>query len=153
MKKIIKLKDLTIKQWNYYRQYICPKMKCENCPLEKALCSEAVEDGSWINNKDLYSDKFLNQEIEIEVPDILTKEEKEYLSAVIKPFKNHVVHITKENDSKNESHDNLLLVIRLKELDMRTPMIPLFKNEKGEYAFEGMRMHLKYLLSDLGLDD
>lgn len=145
MKKRIKLKDLTIKQWNYYRQYICPKMKCENCPLEKALCSEAVEDDSWINNKDLYSDKFLNQEIEIEVPDILTKEEKEYLSNVIKPFRTHVDRIVKEI-----KHNKIVLWI--KENDFHIIMIQIFKNE-GDYAFRGMEMNVEYFLKDLGLVD
>lgn len=43
-------------------------------------------------NKDLYSNKFLNQEIALE--DTLTKEEKEYLKAVIEPFKDRIQYIT-----------------------------------------------------------
>ena len=43
-------------------------------------------------NKDLYSNKFLNQEIVLE--DTLTKEEKEYLKAVIEPFKDRIQYIT-----------------------------------------------------------
>ncbi len=153
MKKTIKLKDLTKNQWICYRKNICTKIDCKYCPFEKVICSEVTENDSWVNNKDLFSDKFLNREITMEVEDVLTEEEREYLSIVIKPYKNHIVRIIKEIDNKESDSDNLLLVIFLKEHNVHTPMIPLFKNEKGEYAFAGMKMHLEYRLSDLGLDD
>ena len=40
--------------------------KCENCIFNIAICLESESKYSWIHNKDFYSDKFLNQEIEVE---------------------------------------------------------------------------------------
>lgn len=88
MKREIKLRDLTKEQWDNWVDNNCNlKVECENCPAYRVNCDSSEDENCWINNKDLYSDKFLDQEVEIDIPDILTKEEKEYLSSVIKPFK------------------------------------------------------------------
>lgn len=156
MKKKIKLKDLTRIQYLKWRMvYKNPNNcsgTCEKCPLRLVHCHPETKE-CWIYHTEIFTDKFLNKTIEIEIPDILTKEEKEYLATVIKPYKNHIKSIMKEIDNENKDNDNLLLVIFLKEPNVHTPMIPLFKNEKGEYAFAGMEMHLHYNLSELGLDN
>ena len=58
--KKIKLRDLTEEKLEIWMKTRCKK-SCLNCPMEFAQCNR------WINHKDLYSDKFLDQEIEIEV--------------------------------------------------------------------------------------
>lgn len=87
-----KLRDLTKEEYRKNRGQICEKYdSCLTCPFGKVKCSEN-DFLLWQNHKDLYSDKFLDQEVEIEVPDILTKEDKEYLEAVLKPlYENSVV--------------------------------------------------------------
>ena len=99
MKKI-KLKDLTKEQWDKNRNSLCNSLSnacCENCIFQwVGGCSDSIYRNSWINHKDFYSDKFLNQEVKIEVPDILDEVEKQYLSNVIKPFKNKAVSISKK---------------------------------------------------------
>lgn len=97
----IKLKDLTEEQYKKWKEENCFNEfneKCSSCPFFRVECSPLLLP-CWVGNKDLYSDKFLNQEIEIDVKDkdetLLTKEEKEYLEGVIKPFKDKVEYIIK----------------------------------------------------------
>lgn len=63
-KKKIKLKDLTREEYEKWIQKNCYGYTCENCIFYKVDCRKY--NTGWINNKDLYSDKFLNQEVEIE---------------------------------------------------------------------------------------
>ena len=62
--KKVKLRDLTEEQFNRYRNSACVK-GCNACVFRYVYCTP----GSvvcWIKHKDLYSDKFLDQEIEID---------------------------------------------------------------------------------------
>lgn len=67
---------------------------CNYCVFKGMDCIGS-NSSLWVNNKELYSSIALDKEIEIEVGDILTKKEKEYLSAVIKPFRERVDCIRK----------------------------------------------------------
>ena len=63
-KKKVKLRDLTGEQY-------CKRLKnhncssCEDCLFKTVVCGYANQ-RCWLNNKELYSDKFLDQEIEVE---------------------------------------------------------------------------------------
>lgn len=93
-----KLKDITIKEYIDWKEKNCSRHdKCDSCPFTSANCY-SNDKNSWVNNKNLFSNEFLNQEIEIEKRDILTDKEKEYLQNVIKPFRNRVKYITKETE-------------------------------------------------------
>lgn len=75
MKRKIKLKDITAEQWDENKGIECKKYKCcDNCKFRYIDCDTSKFESSWINHKEMYSDKFLDQEIEIDIPDILTKE-------------------------------------------------------------------------------
>lgn len=63
--KKVKLRDLTEKQYEIWLAKNCYYTKCVNCPFAKVYC-DLTSKNNWINNKDLYSSKFLNKEIEIE---------------------------------------------------------------------------------------
>ena len=63
--KKVKLRDLTEKQYENWLAKNCYYTKCVNCPFAKVYC-DLTSKNNWINNKDLYSDKFLDIEIEIE---------------------------------------------------------------------------------------
>ena len=72
--KKVKLRDLTYEQFAKWKEHNCKKLACgKNCTFYSVNCGcgETKEDGrfGWIFNKDLYSGKFLDQEIEIEVDD------------------------------------------------------------------------------------
>lgn len=68
-KKKVKLRDLTQEQYTNWQNKHCKDcdVDCNDCPFVKVVCTEdkRFNDG-WIKNKDLYSDKFLDQELEIE---------------------------------------------------------------------------------------
>ena len=57
-----KLRDLTPEEWDKWREKNCNN--CDKCIFRYVMCGSYRE--SWIHNKDLYSDKFLDQEIEVE---------------------------------------------------------------------------------------
>lgn len=59
----IKLKDLSYNQYIKWINDNCSSLACENCPFYKVDCRR--DNTSWICNKDLYNEKFLNQEIEL----------------------------------------------------------------------------------------
>lgn len=66
--KKIKLRDLTKEQFKKYCQSITKAPNygkgCSTCPFHNVSCTDWYEE-CWIYHKDLYSDKFLDQEIEI----------------------------------------------------------------------------------------
>ena len=62
--KNVKLKDLTIEQYRKYEKG-CSDRICTQC-LFRAVECELNRTSCWFHHKDLYSDKFLEQEIEIE---------------------------------------------------------------------------------------
>lgn len=149
MKKLIKLKDLTPEQWDNYINKC--KMTCDKCAFENACCRHYEYEGSWFNNKDLYSDKFLDQEVEIEMPDILNEQEKEYLSNVIKPFKDKVAFIQKLTGFSPSHQTTYCIFItinsRLGMFGVEDIKLPYFQDE----MYEGMEIDKKYTLEDLGL--
>lgn len=64
-KKKIKLKDLTPEQYENWKNEHCCGSNCKNCIFYKVSCG-AWSGDCWINNKEVYSENFLNQEIEWE---------------------------------------------------------------------------------------
>lgn len=66
--KIVKLRDLTIEQYKKWFKNNCDTFgdDCDGCPFSKVRCSIYNKNNWWVENKDLYSNKFLNQKIEIE---------------------------------------------------------------------------------------
>lgn len=64
-KKKIKLKDMTFEQYDKWTDKHCRSSNCKSCIFYKVPCGEWHDD-CWICNKEIYSEKFLNQEIGIE---------------------------------------------------------------------------------------
>ena len=68
-KKKVKLRDLTEERYNKWIKNNCTKYGdyCDGCPFQKVRCNnrKGLND-AWYLNKDLYSDKFLDQKVEIE---------------------------------------------------------------------------------------
>lgn len=67
----VKLRDLTKEQYKNFVDRKCGNqivgIGCVDCPFYCISCLYGKDNKCWIDNKDLYSDKFLDQEIEIEV--------------------------------------------------------------------------------------
>ena len=65
-KKKVKLRDLTEEQYENWCNGHCHLYKeCKDCAFGKVNCLTSNKPLCWVNNKDLYSDKFLDQEVEI----------------------------------------------------------------------------------------
>lgn len=59
-----KLRDITEEDFQKWLNKNCSLRKdCIECIFNNVNCSD---EGNWVDHKDLYSDKFLNQEIEVE---------------------------------------------------------------------------------------
>jgi hypothetical protein len=146
MKKKIKLRDMTEEQYRglVWDDSYCRLLPCEKCIFYNVSC-HIITSNCWVNHKDLYSDKFLDQEVEIDVPDILTEEEKAYLSAVIKPWRNKVVDICKIN---HLSFDDVNEYIYITIEDQGLMSFPYFC--KGT-MYKGMELRKQYTLEELGL--
>lgn len=144
MKKKVKFRDITIEQ---YKELVgdepfCKIGICKTCPFLNVLCSSLLTT-CWVNHKDLYSDKFLDQEIEIDVPDILDEKEKAYLSAVIKPFRDRVNFIRKM--SIPDCREQYLVI------SVRVCQFFALPNFDKDTMYAGMEPDKKYTLEELGL--
>ena len=147
-----KLRDITRKEYKKWKLEVCnPFTKCDTCPFNSANCN-AIDNNSWINNKDLFSDKFLNQELETKAPDILNKQEKKYLGNVIKPFKDRVRCIFKDTGLDFSCTEYIVIIINSIEnsicISTENIAFPMFK--KGT-MYKNMEIGKKYTLEELGL--
>ena len=84
-----------------------------------------------------------NQEVEIEVPELLTKEEKEYLENLLRPFKEVVVFIKKVNSIKRP-----LQCIYIALCNGEVINLPYFN--VNEY-YKNLEVDKQYTIEDLGL--
>lgn len=147
-----KLKDINSKEFKVWKEKHCKKaVNCLNCVFSSVNCNED-ENYYWLKHKNLYSRKFLNQEIEVEVPNIkvakpnnniLDEIEREYLKNVIIPFRNRIIFIRKEihGDCKKE-----YIKIYLNNRDCFR--LAYFKKGK---KYKNMKLDKKYSIEDLKL--
>ena len=87
---------------------------------------------------------------EVENPsngEILTKEEKDYLSAVIKPFRNRIIYIRKDRLSTEEIIE-ICLEHYMNRKYSNEIVLPNF--ERGT-MYKGMKIGKKYTVDELGL--
>ena len=139
--KKVKLKDLTEKEFLNWKNEKC-EADCEHCIFENVECAEG-RNNCWVRNKDIYSDKFLDQEIEIEVSELLTKKEKEYLEDVIRPFKDKVKDIVKVR-----GQITLKEFIYIQLVTDETINLPYF--ERNKY-YKKLELSKHYTIEELGL--
>ena len=59
-----KLRDLTIEEYEKWYENNCGASDCYECPFATVNCSAHSENG-WAKHKNLFSDKFLDQEVEV----------------------------------------------------------------------------------------
>ncbi len=94
------------------------------------------------NGLDVFDDYIiLPKMIFEEIPKILDDEEKQYLKAVIKPFRNRIQYISKE--SNGYKYDYLLIV-----LNDDGMTFPIFEKDT---MYKGMEVEKRYTLKELDL--
>lgn len=142
-----KLRDVTVEEFHDWSNKNCDLGKCLRCPFYTVNCNKYGSQGSWLRHKDLYSDKFLDQIITVKVPDVLDKEEKEYLSAVIKPFRHKIAYIVKMLDPIRNK-EKIVFYYRNNYNSIKCFELPEFNSE---LMYKNMRIAQTYKLEDLGL--
>lgn len=147
MKITKKLRDVTPEETQKWYRKNCDN-HCRGCIFDDVYCCVITDNHQWVNNKDLYSDKFLDQTIEIEVSDILTKEEKEYLSAVIKPFRDKVTHIKKKVYPTPKRKYIEIEYTDTNEINNVSLCFPDLPNDE---MYKGMEDNRPYKLEEVGL--
>ena len=145
MKVTKKLRDVTLEELKEWYRINCDN-HCNGCIFDNVYCCIINNNHQWIHHKDLYSDKFLDQTIEIEAPDILTKEEKKYLSAVIKPFRDKVTHIKKKAWTTPKRK---YIEIEYRENEVIHALC--FPDLPNDEMYKGMEDNRPYKLEELGL--
>ena len=131
MKKKIKLRDLTKEQFERWMKDNCGHAEyvdCTDCPFFFSNCI-VDEKKSWLNNKDLYSDKFLDIEIEV-AETLLTAEEKTYLENVLIPFKDRIIDIRKREVGLYWAEINIRLKSIINEKLYDYISLPVFEKDK-----------------------
>lgn len=146
-----KLKDITIKEYIDWKEKNCSRHdKCDSCPFKSANCY-SNDKNSWVSNKDLFSNKFLNQEIEIEKRDILDRKEKQYLQNVIKPFRDRVKSIAKQKIYSKYEYISICFSVPLDSsyyCSTNYIYLPYFKQGT---MYKNMEVGREYTLEELGL--
>lgn len=142
----IKLRDITEVQYEKWQHQNCLGA-CKKCPFNKVICNSQVK-SCWVNNKDVYSDKLLNQEIEIEDEPILTEKEKAYLSAITKPFRDVITYIVKSEVESDLGNSYNFITIKMRGGD--SIILPMFPT--GKY-YKNMEAYKDYTLKDLEIYD
>lgn len=74
-----KLKDLTYDDYAHFKSFECGYYgKCDNCPFRTGNCESPDSPDSWFNNKEMYSEDFLNQEMSVD-KELLSEEDRKFL--------------------------------------------------------------------------
>lgn len=140
-----KIRDITKEEFEIWKNYNCKTydLHCTGCPFRASECGFVGLRFPWYESKEMFSDKFLNQEINITVPDILDDVEKRYLSAVIRPFRKRVDSIMKISDPLGYEKEYIFI-----KLDEDSFSLPYFKTGT---MYQGMELEKVYTLEELGL--
>lgn len=145
MKQKIKLRDLTKKQFKEWEENECCRdIECDKCPFGLVNCNRRSKH-FWLLNKDMFSDKFLDKEIVIEVKgfELLTNWEKLYLEGEIKPFKDIVKYIVKRN-SRDTIEQYIMVMLTSGNWDI------LLKFDENK-RYKNLEIDKEYTLKELGL--
>ena len=140
-----KLRDLSVEELEQY----CSENGCASCALRWLSCSHNFE--AIRKHKDIFNDKFLDQKVEIEVPDILDEKEKEYLGNVIKPFRDRIISVVK-NVACTAANAAYICIFVRPNVHMvfgdDTLRLPLFAKDT---MYKNMQFDVEYTLEELGL--
>lgn len=146
-----KLKYLTPEEFYNWEKENCNHTECNACPFKSANCNLYDED-SWVNHKELFSNEFLNQELEINTLDILDEKEKQYLRNVIKPFRDRVKSIAKQNYTNGYDYISISVSYPINDcfdcFGTDSLFLPVFKSGT---MYNNMKVDRKYTLEELGL--
>ena len=112
------------------------------CKITELGLERYVKERSWLMDSIMLTDLIKGTAKIIKIPKpILDEKEKEYLSAVIKPFRGQVISISKKSTNYGEFID--ILIDEAEDI-----YLPYFKPGK---MYQGMGVNREYTLEELGL--
>ena len=138
--------NLTNQKFKEMKDYICKKQKnCKRCIFNGTHCGLYANDIAAYRK--MLDKEILNKEFKIKDEILLNDKEKEYLKAVIKPFRNRVIYIEKINVI---SFQYIKIVVEALSENSFCDIICLPKFKTGtQYKF--LKLDIQYKLEDLGL--
>ena len=147
--KMIKKKLRDITKEEYYNWLTNDKncQKCDGCIFSKVECQLNI-DKCWINHKNIYSDFFLNQTIEIE-GEILTNKEKDFLFSLVELF-GEFGEVKKIKKCSSTTQEKEWLILGVLNITSEIEYVSLPEFKKGT-MFKGMEYAKEYTLEELGL--
>lgn len=75
-----KLNELTYDEYAYFKNFECGYCgACDSCPFRTGNCESPDSKDSWFNNKEMYSEQFLNQVLPVN-KELLDEEDRRYLT-------------------------------------------------------------------------
>lgn len=140
MKQVAQMLGLEFEEEFYLKGVLEHKYKITN----DGVFFHSKKDGSWLITNWAFS-KILTGELEIIKKPILDEVEREYLSNVIKPFRNKIEYIAKYIDEDRE-----YISLTYKDSYYRTFAIAFPSFKKGS-MYIGMEIGKRYSLSELEL--
>lgn len=152
IKKNKKLKDLTYDEYAKFKSYECGYYgKCDNCPFKTGNCESPDSPDSWLNNKEMYSEEFLNQEIKVDNV-LLTEGDKNYLRLMLDILNGYEIYsISKVVDSfmgKQVAYIRIIFNSHIKNYGQENFCSPLFNLNT---SFLNLEDNHYYNLEELGL--
>lgn len=142
--------NLNDKKFKEMKDYICKKQKnCKRCIFNETHCGLYANDIATYRK--MLDEKILNKEFKIKDEILLNDKETEYLKNVIKPFRNRVIYIQKEECyHTNSNFQYITIVVAPLNEDFSSDIVRLPKFKAGtQYKF--LKLDIQYKLEDLGL--
>lgn len=136
----IKLKDMTIEDMRVFDEKVCGELNCSECPFNRVSCNN---DNCWVRHKELYSDDFLNQEIDLPLYSLLTEKDKTFLLDKIRELDYDIIGVIKTRFDMIEIHIKYGTCNQTFRIQY-----PPFKNN---YMFRNLEKGKLYSLKELGI--
>lgn len=134
-----------MKNFEKYKKEVYEAIALTNS--DKLLVRAGIKFNPFVDNYREYKDRlFVWLFEEYQVP-VLDNVEKEYLSAVIKPYKNKVIGILKINDVYESNFQYIRIMVKI-HVEIENINLPWFEKNT---MYKGMKANKKYTLEELGL--
>lgn len=135
-----------MKNFEKYKKEVYEAIALTNS--DKLLVRAGIKFNPFVDNYREYKDRlFVWLFEEYQVP-VLDNVEKEYLSAVIKPYKNKVIGILKIDDFYESNFQYIRIMVKSIHVEIENINLPWFERNT---MYKGMKANKKYTLEELGL--
>lgn len=115
---------------------------------DQGLCYYDYYAKNWLHSTHSFERLLLGYDEIIKIPkQILTEKEKDYLSSVIKPFRDRIIYIAK----KGEDDESEYIEISLRYYVNKFYAVFFLPDFKKGTMYKGMETDKKYMLEELGL--